>query len=50
MKDSMSEREFKTLMRFMLQDVQDARNEGDQNKKDELLDKIVDKIQKSIED
>lgn len=50
MKEDMNEREFKTLMRFMLQDVQDARNENNQNKKDELLDKIADKIQKSIED
>ncbi|MCI6468110.1 MAG: hypothetical protein MSA90_21930 [Faecalicatena sp.] len=46
----MNEREFKTLMRFMLQDIQDAKEERDSKKKDELLDKIADKIQKSLED
>lgn len=46
----MNEREFKTLMRFMLQDIQDAKDEEDTKRKDELLDKIADKIQKSLED
>lgn len=48
--EKMNEREFKTLMRFMLQDIQDVKEEADANKKDELLNKIADKIQKSLED
>lgn len=46
----MNEREFKTLMRFMLQDIQDAKEEKDAERKDSLLEKIADKIQKSLED
>lgn len=50
MDELMNERGFKTLMRFMLQDIQDAKTEGDVAEKDKLLDKIADKIQKSLED
>ncbi len=42
--------QFKAFIRFMLQDVQDAIAEQEPEKKKELLKKLEDKLQKTLED
>ncbi len=42
--------QFKAFIRFILQDVEDARDTEELEKIRELLDKIADKLQKTLED
>ena len=42
--------QFKAFIRLMLDDVKDVKREQDEKKKDEKLDKIIDNLQKTLED
>lgn len=42
--------QFKAFIRLMLDDVKDVKKEDDEKKKDEKLDKIIDNLQKTLED
>ena len=42
--------QFKCNIRFMADAIKDARNETDAEKKDQLLDRILENLQKTLED
>ena len=42
--------QFKAFIRLMLDDVKDVKKEQDEEKKAEKLDKIIDNLQKTLED
>lgn len=42
--------QFKAFIRLMLDDVKDVKKEADEEKKAEKLDKIIDNLQKTLED
>lgn len=42
--------QFKCNIRFMLDAIRDARNEKDTERKDQLLDRILENLQKTLED
>jgi len=46
----MTDAQFKVFIRFLLQDVQDARNANDLETVKELLRKMEENLQKSLED
>lgn len=46
----MTDAQFKGFLRFVLQDVQDAIDEQEPEKVKELLAKLEDKLQKTLED
>ncbi len=48
--EGMTDAQFKGFLRFVLQDVQDAIAEQDPEKVKELLAKLEDKLQKTLED
>jgi len=42
--------QFKAFIRFMLDDIKEAREEKDDKKREEKLDKVIDNLQKTLED
>lgn len=46
----MTDKQFSGFLRFMLDDLQEAKDETDVEKKDEKIEKIIEKLQKTIED
>lgn len=42
--------QFKAFIRFVLDDLKELKQETDENKRSEKLDKIIDNLQKTLED
>jgi len=46
----MTDKQFNGFVRFLLEALKEAKEEKEDNKKDERLEKIIDNLQKTLED
>ena len=46
----MTDGQFKSYVRFLLDDLQELKKETNEKKKEEKLDKVIENLQKSLED
>lgn len=46
----MTAKQFHTLLRFLIDSLQDLKKENDMKAREEKLDKIIDNLQKALED